>query len=103
MKKIVALIVMVLLVVTIVGVSFAAQTVCDRMVNGSPCNRALTWRQNGRSKDNPNSHTYGGFLGIGKKTCNYQYYEAYCHLQCSLRHVQDMKTVIVEHGHVCGK
>lgn len=41
MKKIVALIVMVLLVVSIVGMAFAAQTVCDRLVNGSPCNRTL--------------------------------------------------------------
>ena len=103
MKKIVALIVMVLLVVSIVGVAFAAQTVCDRLVNGSPCNRTLAWYHNGRSEDKNASHKYGGFLGLLKKTCNYQYYEAYYHLQCSLRHVQDMKTEIVEYGHVCGK
>lgn len=101
MKKIVALIVMVLLVVSIVGTAFAAQKVCDRLVNGSPCNRTLAWYNNGRSEETNASHTYGGFLGIGKKTCHYQYFEMYYHYQCSLKHVQDMKTSIVEINHEC--
>ena len=76
---------------------------CNRIVDGHICGKPITRVYNGRSVNYTGSHQYGGFLGIGSKTCNYRYYYVYYNYQCPDGHIQSTYTDRYECDHVCGK
>lgn len=102
MKKNITLLLVTILLVSVISAAFAAD-LCDRSINGSACNKPLSWVNSGASIEYSTSHKYGGFLGLFQGTCNYKYYKLYKHYQCTRGHVQDMKTIIVDYDHdACG-
>lgn len=84
-------------------VALAATDYCQRLVNGNQCGKTLYWYYTGRSISYDASHKYGGFLGIGQQTCNYEYYYKYYDYKCSSGHVAKTSTSRIETGHDCGK
>ena len=84
-------------------VAMAATDYSQRLVNGNQCGKTLYWYYTGRSISYDASHKYGGFLGIGQQTCNYEYYYKYYDYKCSSGHVEKTRTSRVETGHDCGK
>lgn len=81
----------------------AATSYCSFAVGGKECLAPVSLRFTGHSIEYPDSHTYGGILGIGAKTCHYTYIYGYYSEECSRGHVSSTRQVRVEYGHSCGK
>lgn len=104
LRKLVAIVIAVVISLGIMSILvFATNEYCPILVNGKQCGEVIIKVLTGRSITYSASHTYGGFLGIGKKTCNYQYYYNYINNQCLNEHVISTFTTTVESGHVCGQ
>ena len=99
MKKMIALMLAVLLVISAVSICYAAT--CDREVKGKACGKTLSWVTSGQSVAYSATHKYGGFLGLFQSTCNYNYRYIYSHYQCTAGHVQNMRTSKYEYNHQC--
>ena len=108
MKKSIAILLVVLVVVSITSVCFAG---CDREVtkNGKKqaCGASISWVVSGQSIEKSGSHKYGGFFGLFQGTCNYKYIDIYEHYLCTAKpknHVQDMRTTQKTYNHSsCGQ
>lgn len=81
----------------------AATSYCQFMVGGKTCLNPISLRFTGHTDYKQDSHKYGGILGIGAQTCNYNYYYGYYNEECSQGHVSGVREVRVEYGHTCGK
>lgn len=81
----------------------AATSYCQFFVDGKQCGYPISLRFTGHSIEYAGSHEYGGFLGIGAKTCNYTYCYGYYNEECSQGHVSATRQVRSEYGHTCGK
>lgn len=102
--KIASLLLALTLAVSIFPISAsAAADYCQRLVNGNQCGKILSWYTTGRSVTYATSHKYGGFLGIGASTCNYEYYLLYKEHRCISGHVDETKADRIESKHTCGK
>lgn len=102
-RRIVAMLLVLVLVVSLAATAYAASSYCQAKVGVDMCGKVLTWKINNRSVNTSASHQYGGFLGIGKKTCNYEYYTITQELSCAAGHVSETKTQRYEIGHDCGQ
>lgn len=80
-----------------------ASAYCDHQVNGGICGKTLAWYRTGQSAEMNDSHQYGGFLGIGTKTCNYHYCKVYYSYLCAAGHLSDTRIDRIEYDHSCGK
>lgn len=102
--KIVTLLLAFTLTVSILPITAsAASSYCQRLVNGNQCGKILSWYTTGRSITQAASHKYGGILGIGQSTCNYEYYVVYKEHRCISGHIDDTKEDRIESKHTCGK
>lgn len=104
LRKLTAIFLAVVLSMGIVAsAALAATSYCQRKVGGKQCGNPLYWYNDGTSITYSGSHTYGGFLSIGQKTCNYNYYYTYKVYKCSSGHIADSSSTYHEYGHDCGK
>lgn len=102
--KTVSMIIIVSLCWVIISTSASAVTkYCQVKVGDKQCGSALYTICTNRSIDYAGTHKYGGFLGIGAKTCNYTYYYNYYNTKCSKGHIAEAYQTLVEKGHQCGK
>lgn len=101
-RRLTAFVLCLALVFSSVSTAFAS-AYCDYQVNGGICGKTLTWVQTGGSGTMDASHTYGGFLGIGVKTCNYNYFYLYYSYKCGAGHTISSRADRHEYGHTCGK
>lgn len=101
-RRFLALLLVLVLAVSLAVTAYAASSYCQVKVGVDMCGKLLTWKSNGTSINYPASHQYGGFLGMFKKTCNYEYYYVYQVFSCASGHVSDSRTLTYEIGHDCG-
>lgn len=83
--------------------SLAADDYCQVLVGDDQCGKHLAWDYKDRTIAKQESHKYGGFLGIGAKTCTYDYYYLNYVYKCGRGHIADTKAVRRETGHTCGQ
>lgn len=105
LRKLVAIVIAVVIALGIMSIMvFAGNSgYCQILENGKQCGNPIMTVYTGRSIDYADSHKYGGFLGIGAKTCNYQYYYQYYKTQCTGENVINTYSFKIESGHVCGQ
>ena len=103
-KRISLVLAVVICLAAIAPVALAATTsYCQRLVNGNQCGKSLYWKHDGRSINYPATHKYGGFLGIGSKTCYAYYYYNYYIRQCNSGHIAGYTENRSEVHPSCGK
>lgn len=101
-RRLTAFVLCLALVFSSVSTAFASDY-CDYKVSGGICGKTLTWVKTGESGLMEASHPYGGFLGIGVKTCNYGYFDVYYSYKCAAGHIVSSRNERQEYGHTCGK
>lgn len=82
--------------------SVSANSYCTYKVGNDICGKLLSTVRTGESGLMSATHTYGGFLGIGEKTCEYTYFYIYYSNQCAAGHVNSTVQDRHEYGHTCG-
>jgi len=99
-KKMCAFVGVFVLAVSILSTTVSAAT-CPITNNGRVCGSTVSSVFQGNSGLYSGSHKYGGFLGFGEKTCNYNYYYSFYANKCGNGHTLGTYNNVWESGHDC--
>lgn len=99
-KRVCVFIAAFVLVVSVMAPTVSAAT-CPITVSNKVCGNTVSSVFQGNSSVYSASHKYGGFLGIGQSTCNYNYYYSYYANKCSSGHTLGTYSNLWETGHDC--